>query len=130
METLKNIKKNSIILLLITIAVLFVLLKDSAQEILGAISKINIFYLLIAFILYFLYIITKAYIIYKCVNEKDKLSFKEAVKHNLITQFFNGITPFSTGGQPMEIYMIAEHHIKVVRQQVLLLKTLFSIKLP
>ena len=76
METLKNIKKNSIILLLITIAVLFVLLKDSAQEILGTISKINIFYLLIAFILYFLYIITKAYIIYKCVNEKDKLSFK------------------------------------------------------
>ena len=67
----------------------------------------------IAFILYFLYIITKAYIIYKCVNEKDKLSFKEAVKHNLITQFFNGITPFSTGGQPMEIYMIAEHNIKV-----------------
>lgn len=113
METLKNIKKNSIILLLITIVVLFVLLKDSAKEIFGTISKINLFYLLIAFILYFLYIITKAYIIYKCVNEKDKLSFKEAIKHNLITQFFNGITPFSTGGQPMEVYMVAEHNIKV-----------------
>ena len=61
METLKNIKKNSIILLLITIVVLFVLLKDSAKEIFGTISKINLFYLLIAFILYFLYIITKAY---------------------------------------------------------------------
>ncbi len=113
METLKNIKKNSLILLLITIIVLFFLLKDSAQEIFATLSKINIFYLLIAFLLYFLYIITKAYIIYKCVNEKDKLSFKEAIKHNIITQFFNGITPFSTGGQPMEVYMIAEHNIKV-----------------
>lgn len=113
METLKNIKKNSLILLLITIIVLFFLLKDSAQEIFATLSKINIFYLLIAFLLYFLYIITKAYIIYKCVNEKDKLSFKEAIKHNMITQFFNGITPFSTGGQPMEVYMIAEHNIKV-----------------
>ena len=94
METLKNIKKNSIILLLITIVVLFVLLKDSAQEILGTISKINIFYLLIAFILYFLYIITKAYIIYKCVNEKDNLSFKEDLKHKINKHFINGINQF------------------------------------
>lgn len=113
METIKNIKKNSIILLLITLIVLFLVLKDSAGEIFATLSKINIFYLLIAILLYFLYIILKAYIIYKCVDEKDKLSFKEAIKHNIITQFFNGITPFSTGGQPMEVYMIAEHKIKV-----------------
>lgn len=113
METIKNFKRNSIILLLITILILFILLKDNLLEIIETLSKINIFYLLIAIILYFIYIITKAYIIYKCVDEKDKLSFKEAIKHNIITQFFNGITPFSTGGQPMEVYMIAQHDIKV-----------------
>lgn len=113
METIKNIKKNSIILLLITLIILFCLLKDSAAEIFKTISKINIIYLLIAIALYFIYIISKAYIIYKCVNEKEKLSLKEAIKHNIITQFFNGITPFSTGGQPMEIYMLVEHDIKV-----------------
>ncbi len=113
METIKNIKKNSIILLIITIIVLFLLLKDNLESIVVTLSKINILYLLIAILLYFIYIISKAYIIYKSVNEKDKLTFKEAIKHNIITQFFNGITPFSTGGQPMEVYMIAEHGIKV-----------------
>lgn len=113
METIKNIKKNSVILLIITIVVLFFLLKDNMGEIFSTLSKINLLYLLVAIALYFAYIISKAYIIYKCVDEKDKLSFKEAIKHNIITQFFNGITPFSTGGQPMEVYMIAEHNIKV-----------------
>ena len=113
METIKNIKRNSIILLIITIIVLFFLLKDNLGSIVITLSKINLFYLLIAILLYFIYITSKAYIIYKSVNEKDKLTFKEAVKHNVITQFFNGITPFSTGGQPMEVYMIAEHGIKV-----------------
>lgn len=113
METIKNIKKNSAILLIITIVVLFFLLKDNMGEIFSTLSKINLLYLLVAIMLYFAYIISKAYIIYKCVDEKDKLSFKEAIKHNIITQFFNGITPFSTGGQPMEVYMIAAHNIKV-----------------
>lgn len=113
METIKNIKKNSAILLIITIVVLFFLLKDNMGEIFSTLSKINLLYLLVAIMLYFAYIISKSYIIYKCVDEKDKLSFKEAIKHNIITQFFNGITPFSTGGQPMEVYMIAEHNIKV-----------------
>lgn len=113
METIKSIKRNSLILLIITIIVLFALLKDNLGSIVVTLSKINIFYLLVAILLYFGYVISKAYIIYKSVNEKDKLSFKEAIKHNIITQFFNGITPFSTGGQPMEVYMIAEHGIKV-----------------
>lgn len=50
--------------------------------------------------------------VYKTINDKEKLNLLEAIKHNLITQFFNGITPFSTGGQPMEIYMLTEHNIK------------------
>ena len=39
----------------------------------------------------------------------------EAIKHNMIAQFFNGITPFSSGGQPMEIYMLTEHDISVAK---------------
>ena len=34
-------------------------------------------------------------------------------RQTLITQFFNGITPFSTGGQPMQIYMLRNSGIKV-----------------
>ena len=48
---------------------------------------------------------------YKITGDKEKLSVLEAIKHNMIAQFFNGVTPFSTGGQPMEIYMLTEHDI-------------------
>ena len=60
-------------------------------------------------------IIIKGYVNYIIVNDKKKISLKEAIKHNVITQFFNGVTPFSTGGQPMEVYMLTEHKIPVAQ---------------
>lgn len=112
MELIKNIKKNTIILLLITIVILFLILKDDLNSIIKTLSNMNYIYVLIAILFYFLSIILKAYVVYKTINDKEKVSFLESIKHNLITQFFNGITPFSTGGQPMEIYMLTEHKIK------------------
>ena len=113
MKIIKDIRKNTIILLLITGIVLFVILKDHFVGIIETIKGMNYIYLFLAIIMYFLYLILKAYIIYLTINEKNKVSFLEAIKHNIITQFFNGITPFSTGGQPMEIYMLTEHGISV-----------------
>lgn len=113
MELLKGIKKNTFILLMITITVLFLILKDNLKEIIQVISTMNYFFVLIAILFFLLSIILKAYITYKTVNDNKKISLLEAIKHNLITQFFNGITPFSSGGQPMEIYMLTEHKIKV-----------------
>ena len=49
------------------------------------------------------------------VNEKEKLSLAQAFQHMIITQFFNGITPFSTGGQPMEIYMLKNHGFRYTK---------------
>jgi uncharacterized protein (TIRG00374 family) len=44
---------------------------------------------------------------------KKDFKFKEMFKEVLITQFFNGITPFSTGGQPYQIYMLKKNGIKI-----------------
>lgn len=115
MKIIKDIKKNSIIILIITIIILFILLKDNFIDIVKIISKMNIFYVLVAIIFYFAFIALRAYVIYRSVDDKKKLSLQEAIKHNIITQFFNGITPFSTGGQPMEIYMLTEHNISVAK---------------
>ena len=113
MKIIKDIRKNTIILLLITSIVLFFVLKDHFYSIVSTIKNMNFFYLFLAIIMYLLYLILKAYIIYLTINDKKKVTFREAIKHNIITQFFNGITPFSTGGQPMEIYMLTEHGIGV-----------------
>lgn len=115
MDIIKSIKKNTIVLLLITVIVLYFVLKDDFNSTIEALKNINIFFLLIGLVLYFLSIILRGYVNYLIVNNKEKISLKEAIKHNFISQFFNGITPFSTGGQPMEIYMIKEHGISLAK---------------
>jgi uncharacterized protein (TIRG00374 family) len=113
MKFVENIKKNTILLLGITVIVLYFVLKDDFEDIIAAFRRIDYKYIIVALIFFFLSIIIKAYVTYIIVNNKKKVSFQESIKHNLITQFFNGVTPFSTGGQPMEIYMLTEHNISV-----------------
>lgn len=115
MNIIKNIKKNTILLLIITGIVLYIVLKDDFKDIVDILTKIDIKYILLAFLFYALFIIIKGYVNYKITNDKKKLSLKEAIKHNIITQFFNGVTPFSTGGQPMEVYMLMEHDIPIAK---------------
>lgn len=112
MELVKNIKKNTIILLILTTIILYLVLKDDFDLIIKTLSSMNYLYILIAVLFFLLYIVLRGYVNYKIVNNPKKISLKEAIKHNIIVQFFNGITPFSTGGQPMEIYMLTEHDIK------------------
>ena len=61
-----------------------------------------------------LYYVLKAICIYLLSKEyKKDVTFKEMLNHMIIAQFFNGITPFSTGGQPAQIYMLRKSGIKV-----------------
>lgn len=113
MNFINTIKKNTIILFLITAIVFYIVLKDDWSSIVKAMSTIDIKYVLLAVISLFISIALKGIVNYLIVNDKKKINVKEAIKHNLITQFFNGITPFSTGGQPMEIYMLTEHNISL-----------------
>jgi len=115
MNIIKNIKKNTIFLLIITAVVLYIVLKDDFEDIIDILTKIDIKYILLAFLFYALFIVLKGFVNYKITNDKSKLSLKEAIKHNIITQFFNGVTPFSTGGQPMEVYMLMEHDIPIAK---------------
>ena len=113
MNILKNIKKNAIIIIFITLIVMYFVLKKDFQTIIIHLKTLDLKYIFLAFILFLIYIVTSSYTTYKTVNQKEKFSFKESLKHKLIVQFFNGITPFSTGGQPMEIYMLSKHGISL-----------------
>ena len=115
MEIIKNIKKNTIIIVVVTIIVLFVVLRKDFNTIINDLQTMDLKYILIAILLYILYLVLHSYVVYLTVNKKEKFSFLESIKHNVIVQFFNGITPFSTGGQPMEIYMLREHDISLSR---------------
>ena len=111
MKKVKNMSKNAIIILIITIVVMYILLKDDFVGIVKILNNLDLKYILIAILLFMLSLFLKAYVSYLSVNEKKKYTILDAYKHTMIVQFFNGITPFSTGGQPMEIYMLSKHDI-------------------
>lgn len=122
MKIIKDIKKNTYILILITIVVMYFVLKDDFKNIVDLLIKVDIKYILVAFILFFLSIFFRSYISFLTVNDSSKYSLSEAMKHNVIIQFFNGITPFSTGGQPMEVYMLRKHGISANKGTMIVLQ--------
>lgn len=119
MNIINNIRKNTFIILLITIGVIYFVLKDDFGNIINILFAVNLKYILLSIIIFFLSLFFKAYISYKTVNNKKKYSLLEALKHNIIVQFFNGVTPFSTGGQPMEIYMLTKHNISTSKSTMI-----------
>ena len=113
---MKNLKKNSIILLLITLIVLVFVLKDDFPEIVSALKNANIVYIILAFLCFFIGLGFEAKAYQEIIQEyKFKYTFKKSYRMLLITKFFNGITPFSTGGQPMQILMLRKDGIRITK---------------
>lgn len=111
---MKNTKRNTVIVLLITVIVMFFILKDDYENILNNLLLANKWYILFGVVLIFLYWILRAICLHIIVREyKPKIKLTQMIHQILITQFFNGITPFSTGGQPMQVYMLKKSGVKI-----------------
>ncbi len=111
---MKNAKRNTIILLLIAVVVMYFILKDNFQSIVDNMLLANKWLILFSFLLIVLYWFFRALSLYLVVKRyKKKIKFRVILHQTLITQFFNGITPFATGGEPMQVYMLTKSGIKV-----------------
>ena len=98
---------NFFIILVVLILVLYFSLKDNYREIINYISNINLFWLFVSIAILLLHRVIVGLCSYKVVLINDaKVSFWKMVQINFIIPFFHGITPFSGGGQPMEIYYL------------------------
>lgn len=121
---IKNIKKNAFILLGITFIVLYFVLKDDFGNIVRQLFQMNPIWLIVALLCYVLYIVFKSLAFYITVKkEKDDITFKRSIIHNTVIQFFNGVTPFSTGGQPMEVYMLKQQGVRYSKGVNIILQT-------
>lgn len=98
---------NIAILLIATILVLYFMLKDDFFAIINEIVNINPLWLLIALFFIFGYWFFKAIILYDVSkNFKEDYTFKKAFRIQVLTHFFNAITPFASGGQPFQLYSL------------------------
>lgn len=115
---MKNKKIRSIfnftLLFIITALVLYFSLKDDYETIVDQIFNINIFWLLVAFLLVIFYWIFKAVTVKKLAGYfNPKYTFGKAMRLVIETNFFHAITPFSSGGQPYEIYSLRKNNIRI-----------------
>lgn len=107
---------NMVIMFIVIFVILYFTLKDNFNAVMDNIKKMNIFYLLIGIglmILYRFFLGISLYIVTKC--NKQRYSLKKSFQLNFITQFFNGITPFATGGQPSQIYYLHQEGIPIAK---------------
>lgn len=114
---MKNNKKhilNILVLVFITILVLYFSLKDDFQTTLNLIINSNKWWVLVGLLLMISYWFFRTISIYSITKKfKKDYSFKKAFKMVITTQFFHAITPFSTGGQPYEMYCMKKEKISM-----------------
>lgn len=116
MIKIKNIKTKSIAVLIITIIVLSFVLKDEFFLILDTLKSCNLLWIIIGFIIMTLLMFFRGLGLYRVAKGYDvKLSIWEAFIMEIKTSFFNGITPFSTGGQPFQIYAFRKKNVSIAK---------------
>ncbi|MDD3048740.1 MAG: lysylphosphatidylglycerol synthase transmembrane domain-containing protein [Bacilli bacterium] len=107
-------KLNLLILILVSFIVLYFVLKDDFNTIIDIISSVNIYWLILAVVLAILSWFFSALSLYALAsNYRSELTFKEILTSFLATLFFNGITPFSSGGQPFQIYDLKQKGVNL-----------------
>ncbi len=102
---MKNLGKNILFLIIITLFILYFALKDNFYDIIKEILSLNIFWFILALVLLLCFYILKTISLKVLIDNFDKsFKFRNVFKVTMVTQFFNAITPFATGGQPFQIY--------------------------
>jgi len=110
---MKNKKLNIILVIILTLFILYFALKDNYQQIIPLLFKANIFWLIISYLLVLSYTFLKSVVTNEIINSFKKYSIIKTFKLQLMTFFFNAVTPFSTGGQPFQIYVLNKNKINL-----------------
>lgn len=104
---MKNQKINILILSLITILVIYFILKDDFLEITKTVSTVNIGWFVFSIGIIILYWLFQTLCLSAIAESSGKVpSFKTLFKSTLISHLFSAITPSASGGQPFQIYYL------------------------
>ena len=117
-----------LILLLITIITLFYIISDDTIIAFRELVKnIRIEYIFILLIIVFMYFILQGIYMKVIFNSLgSKISILKGTFYSMIEFYFSGITPSSSGGQPVLLYFITKDKIPPIRSVVtLILNTLY-----
>ena len=111
---MKKNRFNIILLVFISFLVIFLSIKDNFDEITGYLLNLKYLWLFVAGIFMILNIVFQSLSQYTFLKEvKEDYTFLSCLKLMTMAMFFNAITPFSSGGQPFEMYLLKKDGVKV-----------------
>ncbi len=115
---------NTLIILILTIIMLYILLKDHYRDIINSFLNVDLVWIIITFVIAIIQFICDSIPYYLFGNRRNSL--KTVFYINGVGKFFNGITPLASGGQPSQIYFfhkngnsLAESTNLVVQQNII-----------
>ena len=112
-KTLKKIL-TFLVIVIVTFLVLYFSLKDNYEDIIHQIVTIDKRFLVLAFLLIIIYWLLKALVMKITVRKfKNDFSFFNSLRLIIETNFFHAVTPFSSGGQPYEIFSLKRSQLKI-----------------
>ncbi len=109
-------KFNYILLILITIIVLYFSLKDNFEVTINEFKNINFIWFSLGIIFIIIYWLFRTLSIHSFITTvKKDFTFFHSFKLMMTTVFFDGVTPFSSGGQPFQVYYLKKHGVPIVK---------------
>lgn len=112
---MKNKKLNIFIILVLTLLVLYISLKDDYKEIAHNIVNAKFIWLVVAYFFVTIYTLFKAVATNEMISSFRPAKIVDTFKLQLMTFFFNSITPFASGGQPFQIYVLKKNHLSLTQ---------------
>lgn len=104
---------NIILIIIFTLIVLYFSLKDNYDEIIELLLNSDIRWLFIGYLFVLSYTFLKSIVTNDIINKFKKFDIKKTFDLQLMTFFFNAITPFSTGGQPFQVYTLKKNKLSL-----------------
>ncbi len=142
MQNKKLLRNAVLVLIIFTVLIIFVSSNITYEMFLEVVRSMNYYYFYMAIGIILLYILMHFASLYNVLKiYTNKVSFREAYHIATCAHFYNGITPFSAGGQPFQIYYLGKRGLAfdestgvitmnfIVYQFVIFILSIFSISM-
>lgn len=120
----------NIVIIAITFIALLLLIffTDSTESLFTLVQRMNYIFILLALLCMILYWLGDVFVLHlatKLLDEKQR--FIDSIKTTMVGVFVNAITPFASGGQPAQAYVMSRDGVKLGHAaSILLIKSVTS----
>ncbi|MCD7894385.1 MAG: flippase-like domain-containing protein [Erysipelotrichaceae bacterium] len=118
----RNYMLNIILVLVIGIFAIYISINGEFDNMIDAFKNASLFWIIIMFIGMFFYYLFDAFSLQKFAKVfKKDYSLKQSLSNCISAYFFNGITPFASGGQFAQVYIFNKQGINPTHSASILL---------